>query len=216
MMDDVDVVAFMVDGLKWTAEDSYVLKLLSNVSQPIVLIVNKVDRIADKERLLPYLQQLSDKAEFSEIIPISASTGKNVDKLEEKLISYLKITPPYYAEDQLTDKSDRFLAAELVREQLMRLLGQELPYASTVEIEAFEESKKIIKISALIWVERANQKSIIIGEKGSQLKEIGTKARLALENLFKKKVLLKLWVKVKTGWSDDERALQSLGYINDV
>jgi GTP-binding protein Era len=216
MLDDVDVVVFMIDGLKWTEEDQYVLKLLSNVSIPVILAVNKVDRIADKERLLPYLKELSSKAKFAEIVPISASTGKNVDKFESKLVSYLNESPPYYAEDQLTDKSDRFLAAELVREQLMRLLGQELPYASTVEIEIFEESKKIIKISALIWVERTNQKSIIIGDKGSQLKEIGTKARIALEHLFKKKVLLKLWVKVKSGWSDDERALQSLGYTHDL
>lgn len=216
MLDDVDVLVFMIDGLKWTAEDDYVLKLLSNASLPIILAVNKVDRISDKERLLPYLQELSAKSKFAEIIPISASTGKNVNTLETKLVSYLHQTPAYYDEDQLTDKSDKFLAAELVREQLMRMLGQELPYASTVEIEIFEESKKIIKISALIWVERDNQKSIIIGDKGSQLKEIGTKARLALESLFNKKVLLKLWVKVKSGWSDDVRALQSLGYINDV
>ncbi|MFK5985279.1 MAG: GTPase Era [Pseudomonadota bacterium] len=219
MLNGVDVIVFMVDALKWTEEDSHVLKLLGNQfehdSIPILLVVNKVDRVADKTRLLPYLEELSKKSPFSQIVPISASNGKNIDKLETSIVSYLNLSPAYYNEEQLTDKSDRFLAAELIREQLMRLLGQELPYASTVEIEAFEESQKIIKISALIWVERANQKSIIIGEKGLQLKEIGTNARRAMQTLFGKKILVKLWVKVKTGWSNDERALRSLGYVNN-
>ena len=215
MLDGVDVVVFMVDALKWTEEDDYVLKVLSNSSIPVILAVNKIDHIDDKTRLLPHLQVLSKKSHFTDIIPLSASNGKNIDKLEESIVSYLNISPAYYDEEQITDKTDRFLAAELIREQLMRLLGQELPYASTVEIEAFEEQQKIIKIAALIWVERDNQKSIIIGVKGQQLKEIGTNARRAMENMFKKKVLVKLWVKVKAGWSNDERALKSLGYFNE-
>jgi len=214
MLDGVDVVVVMVSALKWTEEDQYVIDLLTNSSIPIILAVNKIDQIADKKRLLPHLEALSQKGKFLEIVPLSASNGKNVDKLETSIVSQLNLSPAYYDEDQLTDKSDRFLAAELIREQLMRLLGQELPYASAVEIEAFEESQKIIKISALIWVERDNQKSIIIGEKGQQLKEIGINARRAMQNMFKKKILVKLWVKVKAGWSNDERALRSLGYFN--
>lgn len=216
MLDGVDVVIFMVSSLKWTEEDNYVLNLLKNNSTPVILAVNKIDQIADKKRLLPHIDGLSQKAQFAEIIPLSASNGKNIDKLEAAIVSHLNVSPAYYDEEQLTDKSDRFLAAELIREQLMRLLGQELPYASAVEIEAFEESAKIIKISALIWVERENQKSIIIGVKGQQLKEIGTNARRAMQNTFKKKVLVKLWVKVKAGWSNDERALRSLGYFNEA
>jgi len=215
MLDGVDIVVFMVSALKWTEEDDYVLNLLKNSATPVILAVNKIDQIADKKRLLPHIEELSQKAEFTEIIPLSASNGKNIDKLETAIVSQLNISPAYYDEEQLTDKSDRFLAAELIREQLMRLLGQELPYASAVEIEAFEESTKIIKISALIWVERDNQKSIIIGVKGQQLKEIGINARRAMQNLFKKKVLVKLWVKVKAGWSNDERALRSLGYFSE-
>ena len=215
MLDGVDVVVFMVSALKWTEEDEYVLNLLNNSSIPVILAVNKIDQIADKKRLLPHIEELSLKAKFAEIIPLSASNGKNIDKLETSIVSQLNLSPAYYDEEQLTDKSDRFLAAELIREQLMRLLGQELPYASAVEIEAFEESAKIIKIAALIWVERDNQKSIIIGVKGQQLKEIGTNARRAMQNMFKKKVLVKIWVKVKAGWSNDERALRSLGYFSE-
>ncbi len=213
MLNGVDVVVFMVDALQWTKEDDYVLKLLSNSSIPVILAVNKVDKVSDKKRLLPHLEDISIKARFNQIIPLSASNGKNVDVLESLIVSYLNFSSAYYDEQQLTDKSDRFLAAEMIREQLMRLLGQELPYASTVEIEAFEEQKKIIKIAALIWVERDNQKSIIIGIKGQQLKEIGTNARRAMENMFNKKVLVKLWVKVKAGWSNDESAMKSLGYF---
>ncbi len=215
-LDGVDVIVFMVDALKWTDEDQHVLNLLSNNKTPIILAANKVDRVSDKTRLLPYLEELSKKRDFTQIIPLSASKGKNIEQLESSIVSFLNLTSAYYSEEQLTDKSDRFLAAELIREQLMRLLGQELPYATTVEIEIFEESQKIIKISALIWVERTNQKSIIIGEKGSQLKQIGTNSRRAMETLFAKKVLVKLWVKVKSGWSNDERALRSLGYFSDM
>jgi len=140
MLDGVDVVVVMVSALKWTEEDQYVIDLLTNSSIPIILAVNKIDQIADKKRLLPHLEALSQKGKFLEIVPLSASNGKNVDKLETSIVSQLNLSPAYYDEDQLTDKSDRFLAAELIREQLMRLLGQELPYASAVEIEAFEES----------------------------------------------------------------------------
>lgn len=211
-LNDVDVVVFLLDGMQWTEEDDYVLKNVKRAGVTTILALNKVDLIKDKDRLLPYLEKVSQKMDFAEVVPISANKGSNVEALEAKIASSLHNSPAYYDEEQLTDKSDRFLAAELIREQLMRLLGQELPYSVAVEIEAFEEQPKIIKISALVWTERKNQKSIIIGQNGQQLKEIGKMARLSMERLFNKKVYLKLWVKVKEGWSNDERALKSLGY----
>jgi GTP-binding protein Era len=214
-LEDVDVIVWVVDGLRLTEEDEYALNLLKDCQQPVILAINKIDKIKDKERLLPFIDALSQRLGFAHIVPISAEKGKNVSELEQHIESCLHVSPPYYPEEQITDKTDRFLAAELIREKIMRLMGQELPYAIAVEVEAFEEEAKIIKISAIIWVERNNQKSIIIGNKGHQLKEIGKQARLSMESFYGKKVFLKLWVKVKEGWSDDERALKSLGYHDD-
>jgi len=214
-LDGVDVVVFMLDGMQWTDEDDYVLENVKKAGVPTLLALNKMDLLKDKDRLLPYLETVSEKMDFAEVIPVSASKGVNIDTLEEKIASHLQLSQAYFDEEQLTDKSDRFLASELIREQLMRLLGQELPYSVTVEIEAFEEQAKIIKIAALIWTERKNQKSIIIGQNGQQLKEVGSNARISMERLFNKKVFLKLWVKVKEGWSNDERALKSLGYHDE-
>ncbi|MCK5648633.1 MAG: GTPase Era [Gammaproteobacteria bacterium] len=211
---DVDVIVFVVDGIKLTAEDEYVIELLANCEQPIILAVNKVDKIKDKEVLLPFIDELSKRLNFSQIVPVSASKGSNVAELERHIESLLNLSPAYFPEEQITDKSDRFHASELIREKLMRLLGQEVPYAVAVEVEAFEEEASIIKISAIIWVERSNQKSIIIGSKGQQLKEVGKQARISMERLYDKKVFLKLWVKVKEGWSDDQKALKSLGYFD--
>ncbi len=211
-LEDVDVIVFVVDGVKLTSEDEYALELLEKCQQPIVLAINKVDKIKKKQILLPFINELSSRLNFSQIVPISASKGSHIDELEKHIEAHLNLSPAYYPEEQITDKSDKFLASELIREKLMRLLGQELPYAVAVEVEAFEEEEKIIKISGIIWVERSNQKTIIIGNKGQQLKEIGKQARLSMESLYDKKVFLKLWVKVKEGWSDDERALKSLGY----
>lgn len=214
-LEDVDVIVLVVDGLKLTEEDDYAIGLLEHCKQPIILAVNKVDKIKNKEKLLPYIEELSKRLNFSHVVPISASKGSNIPELEQQIESHLHLSPPYFPEEQVTDKSDRFLASELIREKIMRLLGQEVPYAVAVEVEAFEEEANIIKISAIIWVERSNQKSIIIGNKGQQLKEIGKQARLSMEGLYGKKVFLKLWVKVKDGWSDDERALKSLGYYDE-
>ena len=211
-LDDVDVIVFVVDRLKLTTEDEYAIDLLKNCQQPIILAVNKVDKIKDKEQLLPFMKQMSQRLNFAHVLPVSATKGSNIEELEKHIESRLNLSPPYFPEQQITDKSDRFLAAELIREKIMRLLGQEVPYAVAVEIEAFEEQESIIKISAIIWVERANQKGIIIGHRGQQLKDIGKQARLSMETLYDKKVFVKLWVKVKDGWSDDERALKSLGY----
>ncbi|MBF0266505.1 MAG: GTPase Era [Gammaproteobacteria bacterium] len=214
-IDDVDVVILMLEALKLTDEDQRILKILKNSSAPIILVINKVDLIKNKERLLPYLQSTNELFNFKAVIPLSSKKGSNIEQLEKVIIEQLPVSAPYFSEDQLTDKNDRFLASELIREQLMRLLGNELPYAVAVEVEAFEENKKIIKVSALIWVERDNQKSIVIGQNGEQLKQIGINARQAMQRMFMKKVLLKLWIKVKTGWSNDERALKSLGYVDD-
>ncbi|MGB5259457.1 MAG: GTPase Era [Gammaproteobacteria bacterium] len=211
---DVDVVVFLVDGLGWTADDELVLKKLAQVDCPVILAVNKVDLLENRSVLLPGMQTLSEKREFAEIIPISAEYGDNVPELEACIESLLPVSPPYFPEDQITDRSERFLVAELVREKLFRKLTRELPYGLTVEIESFVRKQNIIHIHALIWVERASQKSIVIGRQGRLLKEVGQQARRDIEALLDSKVNLKLWVKVKEGWADDERALRSLGYTD--
>ena len=212
---DVDVVVFIVEGLRWTADDDLVLKKLEQVDCPVVLVVNKVDLVADKQSLLPGLQELSGRREFAGIIPVSASKGDNVAALETCVEALLPESPPIYPEEQVTDRSERFLVAERVREKLFRSLGKELPYGLTVEVESFRREARIIHIHALIWVERQSQKNIVVGKQGRVLKEAGRQARLEIESLLDSKVNLKLWVKVKEGWADDERALQSLGYTND-
>lgn len=213
---DVDVIVFVVDGIKLTTEDEYAIELLAKCDQPIILAINKVDKIKNKEVLLPFIEALTKRLTFTHVVPLSASKGSNVAELERHIEAHLNLSPAYFPEEQITDKSDRFLASELIREKLMRLLGQELPYAVAVEVEAFEEAASIIKISGVIWVERSNQKSIIIGNKGQQLKEVGKQARISMERLYDKKVFLKLWVKVKEGWSDDQKALKSLGYFDYI
>lgn len=212
---DVDVIVFVVDGLKWTEEDDLVLQKLQGVQVPVLLVVNKVDRIEQKESLLPHLQQLSERYTFAEVIPLSALSGHNLDRLEAVLLPHLPLGVPLFAADQLTDKSQRFLAAEIVREKVMRQLGDEVPYELTVEIEQFKQEGKLLRINALILVEREGQKAIVIGDGGQRLKQIGTEARKDMERLFDSKVMLQLWVKVKSGWSDDERALRSLGYTDE-
>lgn len=209
---DVDVIIFVVDAMRWTDEDEYVLEKLDQTSAPVFLVVNKIDSIQNKEDLLPYLQMLSEKRGFIQIIPLSAQTGEGVERLELGIESVLPESSPFFPNDQITDRSERFLAAELVREKLVRSLTQELPYSTTVEIEKFAIENGVRHIHAVIWVEREGQKGIIIGKKGQQLKRIGELARKDMERAFDGKVFLQLWVKVRTGWSDDERALRSLGY----
>ncbi|MBT8123172.1 MAG: GTPase Era [Gammaproteobacteria bacterium] len=211
---DVDVIVFLVDGLRWTADDELVLSKLATVKCPVILAVNKIDQLEDREVLLPGLQALASKREFREIIPISAKRGDNVPALESCIESLLPVSPPFFPEDQVTDRSERFMVAELVREKLFRKLAKELPYGLTVEIESFKREQRITHIHALIWVERASQKSIVIGKQGRLLKEVGQEARRDIESLLGCKVNLKLWVKVKEGWADDERALRSLGYTD--
>ena len=212
---DVDVVLFLVQALKWTDEDQLVLKKLEQVDVPVILLVNKVDKISDKDQLLPFISEISEKYNFANVIPISATQGDNVQQLEDYLLTQLPEAPPFYQDDEFTDRSTRFLAAEIIREKLVRELGNELPYQTTVEIERYKDEEKITRIHALILVETKGQKIIVIGDKGARLKSIGTKARKDIEALIDRKVFLQLWVKVKSGWSDSEASLRSLGYDTD-
>lgn len=212
ILEGVDVVVFLIEGMRWTNEDADVLERVRNVHVPIILAVNKVDLQADKEALLPFLQTVASRHPFAEIIPISARKGTNLPRLEAAVADRLPEGPPAYDEDTLTTASSRFMAAEFVREQITRMAHDEVPYGVTVEIENYTVERGLIRIDALIWVEREGQKGILIGKNGEMLKEIGRRARINLENLLGDKVFLRLWVKVKGGWSDDERALRALGY----
>ena len=212
---DVNVLLFLVQALKWTDEDQMVLDKLEHVDAPVVLVVNKTDKIEDKNQLLPFLEDMNKKYSFANIIPASAKKGTNLEALENIIQQLLPEAPPFFDEEQYTDRSVRFLAAEIIREKLVRELGNELPYQTTVEIEKYTEEEKLTKINALILVETKGQKNIIIGNKGARLKSIGTKARKDMEKLIDQKVFLQLWVKVKAGWSDSESSLRSLGYDTD-
>lgn len=209
---DVDVCVFVVDRMRWTEEDELVLQRVRNLKCPVIVAINKADRLEDKTQLLEHLQWLNEKLPAAELVPISALHQQNLDTLEQLINSLLPEGEHFYPEDQLTDKSSRFLAAELVREKIMRQLGAELPYQITVEIEDFKYQGRVLHIHALILVERDGQKKILIGNKGERIKLIGQEARKDMEVLFDSKIMLNLWVKVKKGWSDDERALRSLGY----
>lgn len=210
---DVDLVIFIVDGTIWNDDDAHVLTKLENCKSPVVLLINKVDKIEDKGSLLPHLDWLSKQYDFKDIFPASALKGTNMATLKQQIITAMPASEFIYPEDYVTDRSMRFLAAEAVREKLIRQLGNELPYSMTVDIEKFETDEKgIMHISAVILVERSGQKSIVIGKSGQRLKQVGKDARLDLEKLFDSKIFLQLWVKVKDGWADDEKALKSLGF----
>ncbi len=212
LSNDVDVILFVVQALQWTEEDQAVLDKLQTVKTPVVLVINKIDRAKDKDKLLAYTAETAAKYNFAEVVPVSALRGKGIDVVESVVARYLPESEFIYDEDQLTDRSVRFLCAEIIREKLVRELGQELPYTTTVDIEKFEEQPGLITIHALIYVESNGQKSIIIGRKGERLKSIGSSARRDIEKLVDNKVYLNLWVKVREGWSNDERALRGLGY----
>lgn len=212
---DVDVILFMVDSLAWTDDDKAVLAKLKNVNRPIWLVINKIDKVKDKGQLLPHIESLTSEHEFAKILPVSALHGHNRDLLSDEICQAMPSGPFWFPEDQLTDRSERFLASEIVREKIMRQLGDEVPYSVAVEIERFKVESDVLHIHALILVERDGQKRIVIGDGGSRLKLIGTEARKDMERLFGHKVMLNLWVKTKRGWADDERALRSLGYDAD-
>jgi GTP-binding protein Era len=209
---DVDVVVFVVDRTRWTDEDQMVLERVRFVKCPVLLAVNKMDRLEDKADMLPHLQWLQEQLPEATLIPVSAQHGHNLDALEELVAERLPEGDHFFPEDQITDRSSRFLAAELIREKIMRQLGAELPYQVAVEIEEFKYENGVLHIHGLILVERDGQKKILIGQAGERIKRIGQEARHDMETLFDAKVMLNLWVKVKGGWSDDERALRSLGY----
>ena len=211
---DVDLILFVVERFVWNDTDDLVLKLLENTTVPVILLINKIDLIKDKEKLLPHIGELSAKRDFAEIIPVSALGGHNLDVIETTVNSFLPVSPFLFPEDQITDRSSRFLAAELIREKVTRQLGEEIPYEITVEIEKYEQVGSVLHIHGLILVDKKRQKRIIIGKDGERLKQIGSSAREDMEKTFESKVMLNLWVKVKSGWADDERALQSLGYID--
>jgi len=213
---EVELVVFLVEGTHWTTDDELVLSKVKKSGSPCILVVNKIDNVQDKEELLPHLQKLGAKYNFSEIVPISASKGDNVDKIRELCIESLPEGDFWFPEDYITDRSSRFMASEIIREKLIRFTGDELPYSTTVEIEQFKvDAKGILHINALVLVERETQKRMVIGNKGEKLKTIGQEARRDMQTLFGQQVFLETWVKVKSGWADDERALRSLGYGDD-
>jgi len=211
---DVDVVVFLVDGMHWEEEDEYVLRSIIQAGTPCILAVNKVDKIDDKMQLLPWIDDISKRHEFAAIIPISARTGTQVDELQQKLQAFLPEGPHLFDDDQITDRSTRFMCAELLREKIFRRCGQEIPYATTVDIESYKDEGTLVRVHALILVDKESHKRIIIGDNGQKLKEMATSARLDMEKLLDKKVFLQCWCKVKSGWSDDERMLKQLGYDN--
>lgn len=213
---EVELIAFLVEGTHWTSDDELVLSKIKKSGAPCILVVNKIDNVQDKESLLPHLQKLGSMHDFLEVVPISATKGDNVDKIHKTCMASLSEGDFWFPEDHITDRSSRFMASEIIREKLIRFNGDELPYSITVEIEQFKvDEKGILHINALILVERETQKRMVIGNKGEKLKTIGQEARRDMESLFDQKVMLETWVKVKSGWADDERALRSLGYGDD-
>lgn len=211
---DVDLVIFVVERDIWAEEDNTVLERLTEVKCPVIVAVNKVDRVEDKSSLMPTFAMISEKIEAAEIIPVSALKSQNLDVLQAEIQKRLPACEHIFPEDQVTDKSMRFMAAEIVREKIIRQLGAELPYQVAVEIEEYSDEGDIVFISAAILTERDGQKRIIIGDKGERIKRIGMEARKDLEAMLDVKVMLKLWVKVVSGWSDNARALRSLGLDN--
>lgn len=211
-VEDVDAAVLVVEAGRWDEEDTLAFNVLDDAGIPVVLVVNKVDRLKDKSSLLPFLAEVSQDRQFAAVHPVSALKRKGLEALVADVLSHLPEAPSVYDEDEITDRSQRFLAGELVREQLMRQLGDELPYATTVEIERFAEDGALLRIGAVIWVEREGQKPIVIGKAGARLRDIGSKARQQMERLFGRKVFLETWVRVREGWSDDEAALKAFGY----
>jgi GTP-binding protein Era len=212
VLHDADVIIFMVDASSWRSEDDLVLEKLKHTDKPVILAINKVDLLKDKAELLPTIIRLKEKYPFKTIVPISALDNDNLEALEEVIVDLLPPGPMLFPEDQITDKSIRFQASEIIREKLIQATGEELPYAITVEIEEFKQAPELTEINAIIWVERQGQKIIVIGKKGARLKKVGTLARHEIETLTGNKVFLRLWVKIKENWTDDDRALRSLGY----
>ena len=209
---DVDVTVMLVDRHIFTADDEMILERIKKSGCHLILAINKVDRIRQQQEILPIIAALKERVGNRNIVPISASRKENLDALLGVIESSLPASPFYFPPEEVTDRSEKFLVAELVREKLMRQFGEELPYATTIQLERFEAQAKVIQIDATIFVERMGQRAILIGAGGNKLKRVGIDARRDIEKLLDHQVMLRLWVKVKRGWSDDERALRSLGY----
>lgn len=209
---DVNAIIFVIEALKWTNEDDKVLKMVKEHSAPIMIAINKIDLVKEKAQLLAFMQEISEKLPQAEMVPFSAKRSQQIDVIESWVNQYIPMSPFYFPEDQLFNHTERFHLSEIIREKLMRQLSQELPYAIDVQIEALEHQDRIVHIHALIYAEREGQKPIIVGKKGQMLRDIGTKSREEMERFYGKKVCLKLWVKVKEGWSDNRHALQEMGY----
>ncbi|HEV7392373.1 MAG TPA: GTPase Era [Burkholderiales bacterium] len=209
-LDEVDLVLWVIEAGKFDSRDEALLKLMPE-KVPVVLVMNKIDRLKDKRSLLPFTRQMSDKRPFAAIVPVSAERDQQLPELVQTMVELLPEGERMYDEDEVTTLSERFLAAELVREKLFRLLGDELPYATAVEIETFETTGNLRRIGVGILVDRANQKAIVIGKDGEKLKKIGTQARKDMEGLFGGKVFLETWVRVRSGWADDEATLKRMG-----
>lgn len=208
----VEMIGFVVEALRWTEEDEWILEKLSHLNIPIILIINKCDEVSPRSKLLPFIEKIAAKMEFKDVVPVSAKNGENILELEAEFAKLLPEGPHMFPADSLTDRSDAFLASEIIREKLTRFLHQEIPYGVTVSIEEFKMQDAVLHIGAVIWIEREGQKGIVVGKNGEQLKLIGTRARIAMEKLFDQKVYLRLWAKVKENWSDDLKAMKSLGY----
>lgn len=209
---DVDAAILMIEAGRWLEDDALAYAALKESGVPCVLVINKVDKFPDKTMLFPFIAEVTAEREFQSVHPISAMKRKGTETLVKTLIAMMPVSEAHYPEDEITDKSQRFLAGELVREQLMLRLGDELPYSATVEIEKFEEDGALLRIAAVIWVERESQKPILIGKGGERMKAISTGARMGMERLFDRKVFLETWCRVREGWSDDEAALGRFGY----
>ncbi|UJP03459.1 MAG: GTPase Era [Nitrosomonas sp.] len=208
---DVDVILFVIEALRFDQRDLAALKILPE-KVPVILVINKIDKLVDKNRLLPFLKEVGNTFKFADVIPVSAMHKVQLPELLATIRQYLPENPPLYGEDEVTDRSERFIAGEFIREKLFRLVGDEIPYSTSVVVDQFKQEDGVQKIYATILVEKPNQKAIIIGKKGEKLKQIATQARKDMELLLGEKVYLEVWVKVKSGWADNESVLRNLGY----
>ena len=209
-LSNVDVVLFVIEASHFDPRDAQVMKLLPD-SRPVILVINKIDTLQEKDELLPFIERMAKAFPFAEIVPVAAEHGK-IEALPKAIRAYLPEGPPMYGPDDITDRSERFLAAEIIREKIFRLLGEEVPYQTSVMIEQFTQEGNLRRIHASVIVDKAGQKAILIGKGGEKMKAISTQARKDMETLFGSKVYLEVWVKIKSGWADDERAVKSLGY----
>jgi GTPase len=210
-LDDADLVVLVVEALVWNAEDELVLQRIARAARPVLVAVNKVDRVKPRARLLPYLADLDRRHGFLALVPVSALKETNLEDLRNSIVAQLPVSPPLFPQDELTDRGIQFRIAEMIREKLTLELNQEVPYGIAVEVEKLAEEDGQLNVDAAIWVDREGQKPIVIGAKGERLKRVGTSARLALNGLLGRRLHLNLWVKVRENWADNARALRELG-----